>query len=146
MSAANPFDLNALRLTDDQVRVLTVVPRKIQNRRQQFVRVPWLWVERLRDARGRQSYRLALCLLYLHWKGNGEPIKLANGMLALDGVSRHSKYRALQDLERLGLISVERQPRKSPTVKLVLWNMRGCATCSCAVVLPDMRGRATYGI
>jgi hypothetical protein len=95
-----------------------VVPRKIQRRRRHYVMVPWTWIERLEGATG-QTYRVALCLLYLSWKGEGEPVKLANGMLRIDGVSRQSKWRALNDLERRGLVAVERRPRRSPIIRLV---------------------------
>ena len=95
------------------------VPRKIQKRRRQFVKVPWVWIERLQGAGG-QTYRVALCLLYLHWKGRGGPVRLANGMLGLDGVSRQSKWKALANLERRGLIVVEHRPRKSPLVQINL--------------------------
>jgi hypothetical protein len=92
--------------------------RKIQKRREHFVRMPWAWLERLDGASG-QTYRVALCLLYLHWKGGGEPIKLANGMLRIDGVSRRTKWRALNDLERRGLITTERRPRQSPIIRVL---------------------------
>jgi hypothetical protein len=95
-----------------------LVPRKIQKRLDHFVKVPWTWIERLKGADG-QTYRVALCLLYLHWKGNGAPIKLASGMLTMDGVPRETKRRALQDLERRGLVTVERRPRTSPLVRLL---------------------------
>ena len=94
------------------------VPRKIQRRRSQFVKVPWAWIERLKGASG-QTYRVALCLLHQHWRARGEPIKLANGMLRIDGVSRYSKWRALSDLEHRGLVTVERRPRRSPIIRLV---------------------------
>jgi hypothetical protein len=96
-----------------------VVPKKIQQRRRHFVMVPWTWVERLNGAPG-QTYRLALCLLYLNWKARGEPIKLANGMLRIDGISRQSKWRALRELQYRGLISVERRPSRSPIIRLKL--------------------------
>jgi hypothetical protein len=77
------------------------------------------WYERLRGAHG-QTYRVAWHLLYLHWKGGGRPIKLATGMLVIDGVPATSKRRALHDLERRGLIQVEPGgPRKSPIVRLI---------------------------
>jgi hypothetical protein len=116
MTSDDPID--GFVLTDDQVQQrLASVPRKIQKRRQHFVQVPWAWVERLVGAPG-QTYRLALMLLYQHWKRKGEPVKLANGMLKIDGVSRASKWRALADLERRGLVTVERRPRRSPLVHL----------------------------
>jgi len=63
---------------------------------------------------------LAMHLLYLHWKGNGAPIKLANGMLEQDGISRASKWRALTDLEHRHLITIGHRPGKSPMVTLRL--------------------------
>jgi hypothetical protein len=118
MRQKEPFDLAAYQIGPGQIAErLAVVPRKIQKRRRQFVQVPWLWFERLRGADG-QTYRVALFLLHVHWKTNGEPIKLANGMLAIDGVPPSSKRRALRDLERRELIAVERRPRKSPIVRV----------------------------
>jgi hypothetical protein len=95
------------------------MPKKIQRRRQQFVQVPWVWVERLGGASGR-TIELALHLLYLHWKGDGKPIKLANGMLQIDGISRHAKWDALAALEQRGLISIERRKGKSPAIRCLL--------------------------
>jgi hypothetical protein len=120
MSSSDPFDLKTLRLTGDQVgERLAAVPAKIQKRRQHFIKLPMTWYERLRGAHG-QTYRVAWHLLYLHWKGGGRPIKLATGMLVIDGVPATSKRRALHDLERRGLIQVEPGgPRKSPIVRLI---------------------------
>jgi hypothetical protein len=114
------FDLEKLRLPPGETpeRCVVRVPRKTQKRRQHFVKVPWTWVERLRGATG-QTYRMALCLLYSHWKGRGEPVKLANGMLRIDGISRQTKWRVLGDLERRGLIAIERRPQRSPIVRVL---------------------------
>jgi hypothetical protein len=94
-----------------------LVPRKMQRRQEHFVRVPWTWIDRLKGADG-QTYRVALYLLYMDWKGDGSPVKLTSGALAVDGVPRETKRRALADLERRGLVTVERLPRKSPIVRL----------------------------
>jgi len=114
------FDLEKLRLPPGETpeKWVVRVPLKTQKRRQHFVKVPWTWVERLRGATG-QTYRMALCLLYLHWKGRGEPVKLANGMLRIDGISRQTKWRVLGDLERRGLIAIERRPQRSPIVRVL---------------------------
>jgi hypothetical protein len=75
------------------------------------------WVERLRAARCIATYRLAYYLLFQDWKTRGKPIKLPNIVLAELGIGdREGKWRALRELERLGLVSVEYQPRKSPVV------------------------------
>jgi hypothetical protein len=108
-------------LTDDRVTgQLASVPRKIQKRRQHFVMVPGIWIERLAKARHIASYRVALHLLYQHWKNTGKPILLPNGMLAREGVTRRQKWEALRELERLGLIAVERRPRRAPLVTVLL--------------------------
>ena len=115
----DPFE--GLALTDEQVKErLAVVPRKIQKRREHFVKVPGLWVERLVGARYIATYRVTLYLLYQHWKGGGGPIKLANGVLLMEGVTRAAKWRALRELEQLGLITIERRPRQSPLITITL--------------------------
>ena len=108
-----------LAVTNDQVRErLAIVARKIAKRREKFIMVPMTWRERLTGATG-NTILVALDLLYLAWKGGkGEAVKLANGTLRHDGVSRHSKWRALNDLERRGLITVERRPKRSPLARL----------------------------
>jgi hypothetical protein len=96
-----------------------VVPRKIQKRREHFVKVPGIWVERLTEARYIATYRVALHLLYQHWKMGGQPILLANGILRMEGVTRGTKWRALRELEQFGLIVIDRRPRKSPLVMVI---------------------------
>jgi DNA-binding transcriptional ArsR family regulator len=46
------------------------------------------------------------------------PIKLTNVRLKEKGISRSAKGRALDVLEKAGLIAVERRPRKSPIVTI----------------------------
>jgi hypothetical protein len=113
-------DLRRCRLPDGMVVLerRAVIPRALQRRRRHFISVPMVWFERLAGASG-QTYRVALCLLYLGWRARGEPIQLANGLLQVDDVSRHSKWRALDELERRGLVVIERRPRRSPIIKLL---------------------------
>jgi hypothetical protein len=91
---------------------------KLKKRSQHFVMVPWDWLDKLIGCRG-QTLRVAFVILYLNWKARGTPIKLSNSMLLMDGVSRRSKWRALEHLEQVGLISVERRVRKSPIVTVL---------------------------
>src|SRR6516225_9618410 len=117
---SDDFDLENLRLPADIVLPRRVVePRKLEKRRKHFVQLPWTWVEALSGASG-QTWQLAAHLLYLNWKGKGAPIKLANGMLEIDGISRWSKWRALPELERRGLVVIDRRRRRSPIVTLNL--------------------------
>ena len=113
MKADDPFDLETLRLPPEPVRT----PRRMAKRREHFIRVPFCWLERLGGASG-QIYALALHLLYLQWRNNGRAFNLPNGMLAMDGIGRSTKWRALVELERRGLISIERRRGKSPMVRV----------------------------
>jgi hypothetical protein len=116
---SDPLDVDNLRFQPSDAQ-WAIVPKKIRQRRLQFVKVPWTWIERLAPSQSANTYRVALTLLFRHWKGNGDPIKLGNGMLAIDGVSRFAKYRALAELEQFGLITVDRRLKKSPIVTLIL--------------------------
>jgi hypothetical protein len=116
---SDPLDLDNLRYQPGDAQ-WAAVPKKIRQRRQQFVQVPWTWLERLAQSKSANTYRVAITLLFLHWKANGDPVKLANGMLGMDGVSRFAKHRALAELEQFGLITINRRQRKSPIVTLIL--------------------------
>jgi hypothetical protein len=122
------FKLEDWVLTPEQVREFQArqqgraavrVPEKIRKRRGHFVKVPMAWVEKLEGAHG-QTWRLAMFLLYTHWKDRGEPVKLSNGMLRIDGIPRTSKWRALRDLETRGLVAVQCRPRRSPIVRVLV--------------------------
>jgi hypothetical protein len=120
-SRKDPFDVDALRIdpADPRLARHRAKARKAKWERK-FVQFPWLWAERLQATNRGSTYRLALHLLYEHWRNGGRPIKLTNAMLAGEGVSRRSKCQALPELERFGLVRVERHPKKSPVVTLLI--------------------------
>jgi hypothetical protein len=91
-----------------------------QKWQRKWIRVPWAWLDRLKVSNSGATYRLALFLIYEHWRSGGRPIKLTTAMLAEMRVARVTKGRALEELEHLGLIEVERRPRKSPLVTLLI--------------------------
>jgi hypothetical protein len=112
------LDLKSLELPPELVATGNQAsPIKPKKRRQHFVRVPWMWMEKLIGCRG-QTLRVAFVVLYLDWKAKGRPVKLANKLPQMVGVSRRAKWRALNDLESIGLISVERRAKKSPMVQV----------------------------
>jgi hypothetical protein len=114
-------DIEALQF-DSASLATPHVPAKIRKRREQFAMLPMWWVEKLAEtplATG-ATWLVACHLVHLHWKNHGKPFKLPNGMLRYDGISRQSKWRALVDLERRGLIAIERRPSRSPIVRIVL--------------------------
>jgi hypothetical protein len=102
------------------------IPKRIQRRREQFVIVPWFWIERLSEARHISTYRVALHILHLNWKRRGQSFVLPNGMLKMEGVSRWGKWDALQELEQLKLIRIERRPRKSPVITVISQSQQTC--------------------
>jgi len=84
-----------------------------------FTSVPRAWELRLLQAKRISTYRLALELLYLNWKDSGKPIVVSGKVARAANISSRSKWDALAELERLGLINVDRGRRKSPRVVLL---------------------------
>jgi hypothetical protein len=111
------FDLSRYAPPPGMVR--TTKPKREAKRLAGFVMVPWAWANALAasDASGK-VWTVACHILYETWRAKGQPIKVPNGMLARCGVSRQAKYRALQKLEQLGLVSVEWRDSKSPIVTI----------------------------
>jgi hypothetical protein len=121
MTDDDPYaDLKRHRLTPEMLAKLAVVPRKVQRKREQFIMVPGIWAEKLARARYIATYRVAHHVLYEHWRNGGKPFTLSNGAVAMEGVSRRGKWRALLELERFGLISVARYARRSPKITVHL--------------------------
>jgi hypothetical protein len=101
-------DQNAGRRIDSVIR---------KRRRERFVIVPELWVERLEGTRHVSTYRVALRVLERNRQRKGQPFPLPNNIA---GVSRWAKSTALKDLEKAGLVRLERRERKSPVVTAVM--------------------------
>jgi hypothetical protein len=114
MEDPNPFELATLRVDLERVHQ----PAKPKKWQRHYVNVPWQWVERLRGAKRISTYRLALVLLYEHWRTGARPTALSNVFALAEGLPARSKWRALAELESLGLIHVKRQRRHAPRVVL----------------------------
>lgn len=109
------FDPNRIDTTETRA----VVSKKIRKRRKGFTIVPGWWQERLIKARHIATYRTALHVLRRHWENGGVPFTLSNGAMVLEGVSRWRKWEGLVELERLGLITIERRKRRSPRITVL---------------------------
>jgi hypothetical protein len=118
MSKDDPFNLESLTTAADLIarqRKIGMGPKPKRPRLDgQFILVPFEAVQ-LFSPRG----RVVLQLLYLAWWHRSRTVVLANRKLGEWGVSRYQKYRALENLERAGLISVERRVAKNPRVTLL---------------------------
>jgi hypothetical protein len=90
------------------------------NKERHFIRVPITWFERLAGVRQVATYHVALHLLYRAWRHGSRSAVLSNALLVCEGIPRWQKWRALRELERRGLITVERRQRRAPRVTLVL--------------------------
>ena len=112
----DPFDPANLAIKDLPA-IPANVPRKVQKRREQFVQMPLYWIEILAKAKASGlTFAVAAYVMHQYWKHHNRPFKLANGMLKYDGISRQTKWRALSQMEKLGLIRIDRQSGKSPIV------------------------------
>src|SRR5260221_10619224 len=100
------FDINAIQI-GESIEVGTLARKRRPRPTGQFVQVPLEWMHRLASARRKASYTVALHLLFRVFKERRQTIKLANGVLEIYGVSRGQKWRALKELEALGLIEIE---------------------------------------
>jgi hypothetical protein len=116
MSAGDPFNVESLRVDPGSL----VLARRSQRRKTQFVKVPLVWADRLGSARYAVTFKVAHRLLREHFRSGGQPVQLANAALTRNGVSRHQKWRALRELERLGLVQIESRARKSPIVVVIV--------------------------
>jgi hypothetical protein len=122
MAERDPFDLNTLRAdpADPSLRPKGATTRRKAGWQKQFIRFPWSWMDRLRATNRSMTYRLALLLVYEHWRTGGRAIALSNTATKREGISSRSKWYALCELEQMGLIAVERRPRRSPLVHLLV--------------------------
>jgi hypothetical protein len=117
MEQDNPSDLSRLRVDPAQIQRK---PDKRKRWERHHVHFPWEWMDRLRGTKRAATVMLALLLAYEHWRTGGRTIVLSNTLAADVGLSRRSKWRALVELERRGLVEVKRCPRKSPRITVHL--------------------------
>jgi hypothetical protein len=85
-----------------------------------FVKVPMWWMAAAAKATNNLKALVAVELLHAAWKAKSMTFPLPNGRLEKLGIHRETKRRAIRDLERAGLIMVERPTRKTAVITLVL--------------------------
>jgi hypothetical protein len=110
----DPFDRERIRVNPARVTKRA----KPKRWRRHYVNVPWQWVEQLRATKRVCTYRVALLLLYEHWRTGARPVVLSNVFTRAEGLSSRSKSRAIAELESLGLIQVQRHKCRAPRVVL----------------------------
>jgi hypothetical protein len=90
--------------------------------RDQFIIVSMAWKDSLDHAVHAATLKIALHLLFTSWQRNERSIPLTNR--ALPNIPRRSKWNGLTELERLGLVTVERRPRRAPIVTILAGGRR----------------------
>jgi hypothetical protein len=95
-------------------------PGKRKAQAEAFVKVPLWWIAAAAKCARSPATLVMVELLRASWKAKSQTFPLPNSRLAKQGASREVKRRVLRDLERGGLIVVERPSRKTPIVTLVL--------------------------
>jgi hypothetical protein len=103
-------------------REVSVHPGKVVSKRtkETFVQVPLWWAEQVCRATRTPKAFVWIWLLHLAWKAKSNSFAVPNGQLSKSGVHRNTKERVLRELEKAGLIKVERKPRQTPIVTLIV--------------------------
>lgn len=96
----------------------TTPPRRVQGN---FLKgpIPMDWLQRAAMLPGK-SLHLGVALWFRAGLVGSMRLKLSNGDLTAMGVARDAKYEGLQRLKTAGLIAIEQQPGRAPTVTLLL--------------------------
>jgi hypothetical protein len=82
--------------------------------------IPLAWLTAAAKLPGKAPLAVALAIRFEEGRrGKAGSIKVTNPLVAKLGVSRKSKYAALQALQKAGLIAVDQEPRKAPTVTVL---------------------------
>jgi hypothetical protein len=107
------FDADSLRLREP------LPDAKARRRSREFVMISLAQSEQLDKAVNFATERIFRHLLFLVWRSRDNSVRLANAALLQKGIHRKAKWRALAELETLGLINVERRSRKSPQITVL---------------------------
>ena len=92
----------------------------LKSKKNAFVKMPLWWAAEATKATRSPATMVLVELLYRSWQAKSLTFSLPNGRLGKNGISRKVKCRVLRDLEAAGLITVERNHRKTPLVTLAV--------------------------
>jgi hypothetical protein len=94
-------------------------PKPKKKRPRVFVMVTQSQRERLLKVERVTTYHVFLYLLELSFRARSKTVQLSNVTMAKINIERRRKYRALNELESLGLIRLEKFGRQSPKVTIL---------------------------
>jgi hypothetical protein len=81
-----------------------------------FVRVPIWWMLLATEATHTKQAMVAIELLLQSWRKQRMTFPLPSGRLKRHGISRMTTWRALQQLKKRGLITIEMRGQKAPLI------------------------------
>lgn len=94
-------------------RKITVETLKPEPASRGFVKLTWTQVERLhRASRFASTAKVFHLLLFCAFKAYNKPFVLPGNAFSPEGVSRSSQWRAIRELQRLGLISIDKKTKR----------------------------------
>src|SRR5262249_29957289 len=95
---------------------------------------------------GKAPLAVGLALWFEVGRRKSREVKLTSAILERFGVNRKAKYRALESLEKAGLVRVRREPRRKPVVTILdLLGQPGAEASSQAVLAPDPASTSLCG-
>jgi hypothetical protein len=122
------IDINDFRLDDETDEFLAAAAAeknkkaekagKVKKRREAFIMITKAQFNMLGNVANSTTLVL-FHLMFLDFTARGKSFKLSSDALSEIGVNRHTKKRALDRLEELGWISVERSCGKEPVIALI---------------------------
>ena len=99
---------------------VTRAPRRLTRQSGMFLKgpIPWPWLSRAGQLPGK-ALHVAVVVHLLAGMRRGGPVSLSGARLRELGVGRHAAYRALQHLEKAGLVDVQRHRDRQPVVTVL---------------------------
>jgi hypothetical protein len=94
--------------------------RRNKAHKETFVKVPLWWFEQATRATKTPQAFVAVWLLHRSWKAKSTTFPVSNSHLGERGADRRIKRRALANLEKAGLITIERRNGRAPRVTLIV--------------------------
>ena len=96
------------------------LPKTMRFKREtQFAPVPLEWAAKVAKRTRSPAFAVKIALTYMAWKAGGPTFPLTNTLLDRLGVNRENKRRALANLEKNGIIQLERRGRRAPIVTML---------------------------
>ncbi len=107
-----------------EVEVLNpvAISRQSKARRREadlFAKVPLRWAAAAAKATQTQQAMIWVLLQHMAWRAKSMTFPFPNSVLERLGVERRAKNRALQKLERAGIITIKQKPGCAPVVTLL---------------------------